>query len=156
MITYMRSNDAFLGLPHDVFSFTMLQEIVARTLSVELGTYKHSIGSLHLYDKNRDAAQRFLDEGWQSTKTPMPPMPAGNPWPAIEFLRKAEAAIRSDGVPTIAGLDRLDPYWADLIRLLQVFRCWKDKDIDKMRALRDEMSSDIYRPFIDKKLGALA
>jgi thymidylate synthase len=155
MITYMRSNDAFLGLPHDVFSFTMLQEIIARTLAVELGTYKHAIGSLHLYDKNRDAAQRFLDEGWQSTKTPMPPMPVGDPWPAIDSLRKAEAAIRTEGVAAIAELERLDPYWADLIRLLQVFRCWKDKNVEKMRALRDTMSSNIYRPFIDKKLSAL-
>src|ERR1700690_496760 len=36
MITYMRSNDAFWGLPHDVFAFTMLQEYVARTIGVEL------------------------------------------------------------------------------------------------------------------------
>ena len=35
MITYMRSNDVFLGLPHDIFAFTMIQEIMARTLSVE-------------------------------------------------------------------------------------------------------------------------
>src|SRR5690606_4963573 len=27
MMTSMRSNDAFLGLPHDIFCFTMLQEI---------------------------------------------------------------------------------------------------------------------------------
>src|SRR5450759_4353018 len=65
MITNMRSNDAFLGLPHDIFAFTMLQEIIARTLGVEMGTYKHAVGSLHLYDKNRNSAQQFLDEGWQ-------------------------------------------------------------------------------------------
>ena len=29
MMTYMRSNDVFLWLPHDVFCFTMLQELVA-------------------------------------------------------------------------------------------------------------------------------
>jgi len=40
MLTNMRSNDAFWGLPHNIFSFTMIQEILARTLSVELGTYK--------------------------------------------------------------------------------------------------------------------
>jgi thymidylate synthase len=43
MLTNMRSNDAFLGLPHDFFCFTMLQEIVARSLSVEIGTYKHAV-----------------------------------------------------------------------------------------------------------------
>jgi len=62
MLTNMRSNDAFLGLPHDFFCFTMLQEIVARSLSMELGTYKHAVGSLHLYDVDTEAAQQFLGE----------------------------------------------------------------------------------------------
>lgn len=31
MVVNMRSNDVYWGLPHDVFCFTMLQEIVART-----------------------------------------------------------------------------------------------------------------------------
>ena len=37
MLTTMRSNDAYKGLPHDIFCFTMLQEVVARTLGLELG-----------------------------------------------------------------------------------------------------------------------
>jgi thymidylate synthase len=28
----LRSNDAYWGLPHDVFSFTMIQEMMARRL----------------------------------------------------------------------------------------------------------------------------
>ena len=46
MLASMRSNDVFKGLPHDVFAFTMLQEIMARSLGVEIGTYKHAVGSL--------------------------------------------------------------------------------------------------------------
>src|ERR1700692_2377692 len=86
MFTNMRSNDAWLGLPHDVFCFTMLQEIVARSLAVELGAYKHAIGSLHLYVKSLENARYFLDEGWQSTQSPMPPMPNGDPWASIASL----------------------------------------------------------------------
>src|SRR5690606_18825384 len=37
LVTSMRSNDAFWGLPHDIFSFTMLQEIMARSLDLEIG-----------------------------------------------------------------------------------------------------------------------
>jgi len=150
MVTYMRSNDAFLGLPHDIFAFTMVQEILARTLSVELGTYKHAVGSLHLYDRNKDAAQRFLDEGWQSTEMPMPPMPSGDPWPEIKRLLEAEAALRTRGSFN-AELGDVAPYWADLIRLLQVFRCRKDRDADSIENLRREMSSTIYNTFIEKK-----
>src|ERR1043165_8344585 len=47
----MRSNDAYRGLPHDVFAFTMLQEILARDLGKPVGRYKHAAGSLHLYER---------------------------------------------------------------------------------------------------------
>src|SRR5580700_2938363 len=52
MLTTMRSNDAYIGLPHDIFCFTLLQEVLARTLGVALGPYSHFVGSLHLYDEN--------------------------------------------------------------------------------------------------------
>ena len=150
MITSMRSNDAFWGLPHDVFRFTMIQEIVARTLSVEVGTYKHVVGSLHLYEESLADAGRFLDEGWQSTRIAMPPMPPGDPWPAIESVLRAESAIRTGDQEV--NLPDTDPYWADLIRLLQVLRAKKDRDRDKISLLRNSMSSDVYSPFIDKAL----
>lgn len=152
MIIYMRSNDVFWGFPHDIFFFTMLQEIIARTLSVKLGSYKHIVGSLHLYDKNKKDAEQFINEGWQSTKIPMPPMPKGDPWPAINILLKSESAIRNGDIFDDSILDNVDPYWADLIRLLQVFRFHRDKKPDKIRSLRQEMSSEIYFPFIDNKL----
>ncbi len=56
----MRSNDAFIGLPHDIFAFTMIQEIMARTLNLKLGIYKHAAGSLHLYDNHLANAQEYL------------------------------------------------------------------------------------------------
>ena len=94
MLTSMRSNDAFKGLPHDVFAFTMLQEILARSLGVELGEYKHAVGSLHLYEEDREKARHFVEEGWQSTVL-MPPMPFGDPWPSIRRVLKAGMPGRS-------------------------------------------------------------
>ncbi|MDU4834782.1 MAG: thymidylate synthase, partial [Enterococcus faecium] len=52
LITNMRSNDIFLGLPYDIFSFTMLQEYIAYQLGVDLGCYYHYVGSLHVYQRN--------------------------------------------------------------------------------------------------------
>jgi len=154
MFTNMRSNDAYLGLPHDVFSFTMLQEIIARDLGLELGTYKHVVGSLHLYEKDKKAAKQFLNEGWQSTNVSMPSMPEGNPWPAIQILIDAEVAIRTTGIIDDNILNRVGPYWADLIRLLEVFRCKKHEKNGKKKIaeLRGRMSSNIYYPFIDPLL----
>jgi thymidylate synthase len=52
----MRSNDLWLGTPYDVPLFCRLQSLVASRLGVGLGTYTHVAGSLHLYDRDRDAA----------------------------------------------------------------------------------------------------
>src|SRR5450759_1633406 len=153
MITNMRSNDAFLGLPHDIFAFTMLQEIIARTLGVEMGTYKHAVGSLHLYDKNRNSAQQFLDEGWQS-KVPMPPMPVGDPWHAISTLLSAESKIRRGQEINFDTL-KIDPYWVDLVRILQIFQYTNNKNkIGKVPQIKKQMNSQIYNPYINKRHAA--
>lgn len=152
MFVNMRSNDIMIGLPHDIFAFTMLQEIMARTLSVELGAYKHAVGSLHLYDRNRSEAQRFLDEGWQSTQMSMPPMPIGDPWPSIQSLLRAESTIRTGNPLDVDDVESLDPYWGDLIRLLQVLRFSKNKDASRIEELSKAMSSPAYLPFVHKKL----
>lgn len=155
LVTHMRSNDVYTGLPHDVFSFTMLQEVMSRALSVELGTYKHAVGSIHLYDRHAEDAQKFLNEGWQPTDISMPAMPPGDPMPAIQSLVDAEAAIRAGTPLAELELGGLDPYWLDLIRLLQIFGfSHKDRinDPDGIIELRKKMSSATYDPFIDSRL----
>jgi len=52
---YMRSNDAWLGFPYDLFTFTQLQAYVARAVGDPVAGYYHTVGSLHIYD--RDAAK---------------------------------------------------------------------------------------------------
>lgn len=148
MITNMRSNDAYLGLPHDVFSFTMIQEIVARKLDVELGTYKHFAGSLHLYDNNRDDAQVYLAEGWQPTLLPMPPMPASDPQTSISSLLRAEHTIRNGREVKLPSLN-LDPYWADLVRILQIYA--KSGDEKEIERIKKDMNSNVYKIYIEKR-----
>jgi thymidylate synthase len=46
---FMRSNDLFLGTPHNFVQFTTLQEVLAGWLNVEVGTYFHYSDSLHTY-----------------------------------------------------------------------------------------------------------
>lgn len=52
MTTYMRSNDIWLGFPYDVFQFTCMQILMSMELELELGTYTHISGSLHLYERD--------------------------------------------------------------------------------------------------------
>ena len=60
MSVTMRSNDAYLGLPHDVFCFTMIQEMMARRLNAELGTYIHHAGLSHPLIFRRNQRENFL------------------------------------------------------------------------------------------------
>lgn len=56
LVVNMRSQDAWLGVPYDVFMFSQLQLSLARQLGVDVGHYTHHVGSLHLYDRDREAA----------------------------------------------------------------------------------------------------
>ena len=46
-----RSNDLFLGVPHNFVQFTYLQEIMAGWLNVKVGKYTHFSDSLHVYSE---------------------------------------------------------------------------------------------------------
>lgn len=73
MITNMRSNDVVLGLPYDVFQFTMLQEFVSVRLGIPLGTYYHNAGSLHFYADDSSKKSLFEKEKrWPHTMNAMP------------------------------------------------------------------------------------
>lgn len=52
LTTYMRSNDVWMGFPYDVFQFTAMQVLLSMELGLELGTYTHIAGSLHLYKRD--------------------------------------------------------------------------------------------------------
>lgn len=52
LTTYMRSNDLWMGFPYDVFQFTNMQILMSMELELELGTYTHIVGSLHLYERD--------------------------------------------------------------------------------------------------------
>ena len=61
LIVDMRSNDAWLGLPYDIFCFTTLQRIVAAECKLQLGTYIHQAGSEHIYEKNYEKINKILE-----------------------------------------------------------------------------------------------
>jgi thymidylate synthase len=148
-MTHMRSNDAYKGLPHDIFTFTMLQEVFARTLGVELGSYKHSVGSLHLYDEDRKRAKRYLGEGWQESDS-MPAMPQGDPWLSIASLLDVEASIRGNFQSKIEDLTA-EPYWKDLAFLLLIFSHRRNKRRRAIAMTRRKLSTPFYDTYISRK-----
>lgn len=76
MHTYMRSNDAWLGLPYDLFNFTMIQNFVAAQLGCDLGEYRHIVGSLHLYEEHWSKVTAVIAEDMSGCDT-SPYLPPG-------------------------------------------------------------------------------
>jgi thymidylate synthase len=151
MLTSMRSNDAWFGLPHDIFTFTILQELVARSLGLELGEYKHVVGSLHLYEKHHDSARCFLEEGWQLHR-PMPPMPQGDPWGAVERLVAFEQEVRTGQGSLSNPHDTMEPYWADLATLLTLHKAFLvPNNRSERNSLKRRIREDVYSTYIKKR-----
>lgn len=85
---FMRSSDAWLGLPYDVFSFSMVAAHVACEFNarvepgprsvpdldprVELGRLYLTAASSHLYETNREGGARCLAAGFAPSGYPVP------------------------------------------------------------------------------------
>ncbi|QSZ50247.1 thymidylate synthase [Arthrobacter sp. D5-1] len=152
VMTSMRSNDLYLGLPHDIFAFTMIQEIVARSLSVKVGRYFHSVGSLHLYEKHYRAAREYQDEGWH-LNVDMPSMPAGDPWPAIRHLIRTEEEIRTASHVEIDSIDLPpEPYWRDLSLLLYAHKLILEKRLGDLVPIKEALDSPYFRTIIQDRI----
>ena len=69
----IRSNDLFLGVPHNFVQFTCLQEIMAGWLNVGCGSYHQVSDSLHLYQRDEaNVVVPTLSHGWPPTPTRWP------------------------------------------------------------------------------------
>ena len=154
--TYMRSNDVFRGLPHDIFAFTMIQELVARRLGIDVGSYRHAVGSLHLYEADIENANAYLREGWQSAK-PMPSMPMSGNDEALKLLLKYESDLRSG--TTLEPPFDLPDYWRDLAWLLFAFALSRLEDhesaIARMSLIPSNLVSRVFDVHIADKIGAV-
>lgn len=114
-VVSMRSNDVFLGVPYDVFNFTMLHELMALDVGVELGSYVHFAGSLHLYETDIERAKRsFL--GSAADKQVMAPIPSVE---SARSFAQIEAAIREGDASRRFGLDK---FWSPYVAALEEFR----------------------------------
>jgi thymidylate synthase len=61
-VVNMRSNDAWLGFPIDIFQFSLMQHTVAGALELPVGSYTHHAASLHLYSRDVSSARILLEK----------------------------------------------------------------------------------------------
>jgi thymidylate synthase len=54
---YQRSADAFLGVPFNIASYSLLMHMIAHVLNYEVGDFVYTVGDLHLYKNHVDQAK---------------------------------------------------------------------------------------------------
>ena len=54
---YQRSADAFLGVPFNIASYSLLMHMIAHVLNFEVGDFVYTVGDLHLYKNHIDQAK---------------------------------------------------------------------------------------------------
>jgi thymidylate synthase len=59
MVVFMRSNDAYLGMPYDMFTYSLWQQALATALGVGVGPYLHMVGSMHFYVRDHEKVIEF-------------------------------------------------------------------------------------------------
>ncbi len=129
----MRSNNAVRLLPYNLFEYTMLAELIAGELDVDLGPYWHSASSLHVFEDEIDSSRAIASSPSEQSNsaTPMPPMPRGEG--ALDQVAKLvnfEALLRAAVVDknwralteTIERAEsNLPSYWFGLFCVLSIF-----------------------------------
>lgn len=132
MHTTMRSNDVWLGLPYDLFTATMLHELMADWLGVELGTYHHHVDSLHLYAQHDHAAAEVA----ALAVTPSPTMAAlSAPTDALTGFLTAvvTGSLHADA----------DTAWREMAAVLGSYRRWTAGDRSSAHALAADIGGDL-------------
>lgn len=125
---FMRANDAFQGMVSDVFSFTFLQEFMARQLGVGLGDYHHNVGSIHVYETDDAWVERVLAEA-EHFESPasvrFPELPAGDNWEQLRETLEYERPLRENRLrltPELLERSGLSDYWRQVVLLFGVYR----------------------------------
>lgn len=141
-IAHMRSNDAIWGLPYDVFLFTMIQEMLACELNLELGTYSHFAASLHLYERHYELSQKIVESS-NSLFFEMPPMQEIN---QLRDFLELEERVRTDERYNSHKEMSLHKYWRDLLSVLKWYGASKKRSIVDNSIV--ESDSFIYRALL--------
>lgn len=133
MHTTMRSQDLWLGFPYDIFTNTLIQELMAGWLGVELGEYNHHVDSLHLYAQHIDTALNLPTE-----PEPSPVLPA------VQVVWDNAASVLTNTITTPSA-DGIDGMWVTFAAILSSYRAWTTGDRDHARAIAAHTDGDLAR-----------
>ena len=147
----MRSSDLVFGLSYDVPAFTIMQELMAIELGVELGEYIHVSNSLHVYERHFGMLEKMVEEEQvQSARSRLGDrgsMPAITDLPdttALHFYeRRIQECDNSGSMKQIISEaeNNMSDFWIDMLKIVAFHRC---KTIDLLEDAKGIRSSVSY------------
>jgi thymidylate synthase len=118
-----------IGLLGDTFAFTLIQEFAARLLGVQVGSYGHHVGSMHINLADQARVDAILAEADAPRRAPpdfpVDAMPAATTWSDLRAALDWEERLRLYRQPLdLANLTRLPlhPYWQRMVMLFEIHR----------------------------------
>lgn len=162
-LTYMRSQNAYTLLPLDVFTLTMIQEYVAASASLEIGSYRHYSGSFHYHTSDEEDIETIIGKASDSSGKRMPAMPQDNPQGHLSDVLDLEERIRSQVRQTdefdeeflyesyLAQIDELPKFWSLVGELLLLWGLSQLGMVDGMRDISEQIDSSM-EVFIDRAI----
>jgi len=106
----MRSNDAIWGLTYDLFSFTLIQECMVlelrkRGINCGLGSYIHTAGSMHIYERHYEMVDKFIVENMRADNITFAQVMEG-----IDSLESLDRLLCDEEALRIGKIDLIDEY----------------------------------------------
>ena len=152
----MRSNNALTLLPFNLFEFSMLAEVMAVETGLKLGEISYFSGSMHLFEKDTDRAEKRLNSKTLFNPQLMPEMPRDtSPLDELKKLGKLDADLRhasaaidyrsiEEWIDTIK--ETMTPYWAQFGLLL----------LSNIAKRQDQQTLDLVRRYLNKEYQSFA
>ncbi|MFD8206054.1 thymidylate synthase [Streptomyces sp. NPDC059695] len=128
MSTTMRGQDVWIGMPYDLFFYTVLHELVAGWIGAELGDFHHHVGSLHIYENHLDQADALTSIVASSD---MPDLTTS--WEGFDDLLHQ---VRTGDVTGHAG-------WDTMSETLRSYQLWKGDRQDQATDLAGKIDGPL-------------
>jgi thymidylate synthase len=128
MTTTMRGQDVWIGMPYDLFFYTVLHELVAGWLGAELGDFHHHVGSLHIYENHLDQAEQLTS---LTASEIMPDL--RTPWSGFDQLLRHVQALETTG----------HPGWDAMTATMRSYQLWKNDLRDAARRQAEKIDGPL-------------
>ena len=129
MHTTMRSQDLWWGFCYDLFTFTVLHELMAHWIGAQVGEYHHHVDSLHLYADHFERAAVLPTD---------PPLSSTSPALAVDW-QYFDTTLEQSRTGTPAA----PPGWEAFGMVMQSYRHWKNGNHLRARQVGSQVPGEL-------------